>query len=215
LAKSPTPYGLKITNSCQDCLSQASNIFSGLAPASLERLIAIRQVSLYPARAVLFVEREEPRGLFILCEGTARLSVTSRVGKRITLRRVDACETLGLSSVMGDSPHFATAETLSSCQVSFFPKAEFIAIVRSHPDISMRIFRQLSAELHHAWNQTCLVALAPNARAKLANAAPVQSPTPRPGHRRWRSHCSELYRRTSGRGDWSQPGNRHPIACGV
>jgi CRP/FNR family transcriptional regulator len=90
------------------------------------------------------------------------------VGKRITLRRVDACETLGLSSVMGDSPHFATAETLSSCQVSFFPKAEFIAIVRSHPDISMRIFRQLSAELHHAWNQTCLVALAPNARAKLA-----------------------------------------------
>jgi CRP/FNR family transcriptional regulator len=81
---------------------------------------------------------------------------------------VEPCETLGLSSVMGDSPHFATAETLSPCQISFFPKVEFIALACRHPDISMRVSRQLSAEVHHAWRRTCLVALAPGARAKLA-----------------------------------------------
>lgn len=168
MAKTPTPYGLKITESCQDCLSRASNMFCGLASPTMERLISIRQVSLYPAHAALFVEREEPRGFFILCEGTARLCVTSKVGKRITLRRVEPCETLGLSSVMGDSPHFATAETLSACQISFFPKADSIALTHNDPDILMRVSRQLSAEVHHAWNQTRLVALAPIARAKLA-----------------------------------------------
>jgi CRP/FNR family cyclic AMP-dependent transcriptional regulator len=94
--------------------------------------------------------------------------VTSRVGKRVTLRHINRCEAMDLDSVMSASPHYATGETLAPSQVSFFPKKEFVLLVRSDPDFSLKVGQQLSCELHRAWDQTCLVTLAPSAKAKLA-----------------------------------------------
>jgi len=129
---------------------------------------SLRQILLYPQGALLFVEGEPPRGLFVLCVGQAKLQASSKEGKRITLRLVEPGEALGLSSVIANSPYMATAETLSPSQVCFFPRAEFLRFLQAHGEVSVQVSKYLSMELNKAWEQTRMLALAPSARAKLA-----------------------------------------------
>jgi len=52
--------------------------------------------------------------------------------------------------------------------VAFIPRPEFLQLLRSHAEVSARVAEHLSTELHKAWEQTLLLALAPSTRAKLA-----------------------------------------------
>ena len=163
-----TPYGLPVVEACADCLSRQTSMFCGLPKERLRDLLAFRQTALYPPRALLFVEGEIPRGLFVLCTGKAKVSTTSKEGKRLTLHLVQPGEALGLSSVIANCPYQVAAETTAPSQVCFFPGSEFLRILRANADVTVRIAEHLSNELHQAWDQTRLFTLAPSARAKLA-----------------------------------------------
>ena len=113
-------------------------------------------------------ESEPPRGLFILCSGQAKLTANSPERHSLPLRPVEPGAGLGLSSVVIDRPYPATAETLSPCQIGFIPRLEFLRFLRSSPDVSIRVAKHLSMELHQAWHQARMVALAPDTQAKLA-----------------------------------------------
>jgi CRP-like cAMP-binding protein len=62
--------------------------------------------------AVLFIERQTARGVYVLCEGEVKLSVSSSEGKKLILRIAKAGEVLGLMSALSGTPHELTAETL-------------------------------------------------------------------------------------------------------
>lgn len=162
------PYNLEIIESCLGCVMREKGQFCKLPHSALALLNSIRQTSYFPRGAVLFSEGEQPRGVLALCSGTIKLTASSPEGHALTLRTVEPGEVLGLSSVVSDCPHLATAETLSSCQVGFIPKIDFLRLMRSNSDISLHVARHLSMELHHAWHQSRMVALAPDTNAKLA-----------------------------------------------
>lgn len=167
-AKPVAPYGLTVIESCLTCVLREEGLFCRLPTEALRDLSAMRQQSFFPPGALLFVEGEPPRGLFILCTGQAKMRASSKDGKNITLRVVDPGEILGLSSVVANSPYPVTAETLAPSQVNFLPRPEFLQFLRTHAEVSVRVAEHLSMELHKAWEQTRLLALAPSARAKLA-----------------------------------------------
>ncbi len=162
------PYNLEIIESCLGCVMREHGLFCQLPHGALATLNSIRQTAFYPRGAVLFMEGESPRGLFVLCSGKAKLTASSAEGHSLTLRTVEPGEVVGLSSVVGDTPYPATAETLAPCQVSFIPRLEFLRFLRSNSDVSMRVAKHLSMELHEAWYQARMVALAPHTQAKLA-----------------------------------------------
>ena len=162
------PYGLAVIESCLTCVLREEGLFCRLSEPALRELSAIRQTAFYPAGAVLFVEGESPRGLFILCSGEARLSASSKDGRIITLRPVRAGEVLGLSSVIANGAFAVTAEITTPAQVNFIPRADFLHYLGAHPEVMLRVAEHLSMELHKAWEQTRMLALAPNTRAKLA-----------------------------------------------
>jgi CRP/FNR family cyclic AMP-dependent transcriptional regulator len=168
MSTAPGPYNLRVIESCFGCAMREGGVFCHLPQAVLNQLNSLRQTALYPRRAVLFVEGESPRGLFILCSGRARLTANSRDGQSITLRFAEQGEVLGLSSVISNSPYPANAETVQPSQVSFIPRLRFLQFLRSSPDAAMSVAKHLSMELHRAWEQTRLIALAPSAQAKLA-----------------------------------------------
>jgi CRP/FNR family cyclic AMP-dependent transcriptional regulator len=167
-AKLSTPYGLPILESCLACVIHEQGLFCHLPPDALEELASIRETSFYPRGAVLFVEEQEPAGLFILCAGKAKLAATSGDGKSVTLRIVIPGEVMGLSCVMANSKYQSNAETIAPSEVSMVRRANFLRFLNRHNDAAIRVAEHLSMELHKAWAQTRLLALAPNARAKLA-----------------------------------------------
>jgi len=166
--KIPAPYALKVIQSCSECVLHEGEVFCRLEPRALEELNQLRQTSFYPPGATLFVEGEPPRGIFILCNGQAKLTADSREGKSITLRLARAGQMLGLSSVIANHPYPVNAITLVPSQISFIPRQQFLEFLRRHAEVSMRVAEHLSMELHKAWQQARQLALTPSAAAKLA-----------------------------------------------
>lgn len=170
VAKLSSPYGLPILESCLACVVREHGLFCHLPQDTLAELTSIRETAFYPQDALLYVEGQEPGGLFILCAGQAKLSATSRDGKRVTLRTVMPGEVMGLSCVMANTKYQSNAETTEPSEVSVVRRANFLRFLTRHNDAAIRVAEHLSMELHKAWAQTRLLALAPNARAKLAQA---------------------------------------------
>jgi len=168
VSNSAAPYGLKVVENCVDCGARQKTLFCRMSADTMRELNMIRQTALYPAGAVLFVEGETPRGLFVLCSGEAKLTAGSRQGESIILRLAESGELIGLSSLIASSPYAATAETTTPAQVAFVPARKFQRFLRTHPDVALRVAEHLSMELHKSWEQARLLALAPSTRSKLA-----------------------------------------------
>jgi CRP/FNR family cyclic AMP-dependent transcriptional regulator len=168
MGEDPAPYHLKVIDSCFACVMREEGLFCQLSQGTLTELNALRQTSFYPRNAILFVEGEPPRGVFVLCAGQAKLTVTSMDGQSLTLRFVEPGEVLGLSSVIGNTPYAAAADILAPSQVSFIPRLPFLQFLRAHTGVSLRVAKHLSNELHTSWDQSRMLALAPSTQAKVA-----------------------------------------------
>jgi len=163
------PYNLQIVESCLGCITREEGLFCQLPHAALSTLNSLRQTSIYPKGAMLFVEGQPTRGLYIMCSGEAKLYVNSAEGQSLTLRVVEHGEVLGLSSLIADERYPVTAETLCPSQVSFIPRLEFLQFMRANADVSLRVAKHLSMELSKAWKQTRMLALAPDTHSKLTH----------------------------------------------
>jgi CRP/FNR family transcriptional regulator len=79
----PTPYNLDIHNDCADCSVHGDRTFCNMAPETMKELGAIKFTAIYPKGSLLFVEGEQPRGVFIVCSGRAKLTTSSSAGKTL------------------------------------------------------------------------------------------------------------------------------------
>ena len=128
-----SPYGLQITENCLICKLRQSSYFCNLPKASLEGLEKIKYASAFPQGAVLFVEGQAPRGVYIVCAGRVKLTTTSRDGKTLILRIAQAGEVLGLHGTVSGKPYELTAETLQPCQLDFIKRDDFLSFCKTTP----------------------------------------------------------------------------------
>src|SRR5204863_2677217 len=119
-----SPYGLDIIESCLGCTIRQDYLFCNLVPASLKTLDSIKTTASYPKGALLFVEGQLPRGIFIICSGRAKLTTTSKEGKSIIIRIAEAGEVLGLSAAVSGKPYDVTAELLEPTQANFISRPD-------------------------------------------------------------------------------------------
>lgn len=148
--------------------SRENGFFCNLSGESLKALDRIKFTSGYPKGAVLFTEQEAPRGVFILCSGRVKLSMTSSEGKSVILRIAGPGEVLGLHAVVSNQPYQASAETLEPCELNFVRREDFLRFLRENPEVSLRAAQQLSENYHIACEQVRSIGLAHSAMGKLA-----------------------------------------------
>src|SRR5215813_5639538 len=163
-----TPYGIHMARNCESCSLRESGYFCDLPAPALKDLSAVRMGSVYPEGAVLFVEKQEPRGVFLLCEGEVKLSISSSAGKTLILRIAKPGEILGLMPVLSGTPYEVTAETLHSCQVAFIRRDDFLNLLAKHPDMHQSVIRQLTTLYNGACEQLRTVGLSASAPEKVA-----------------------------------------------
>ncbi len=163
-----SPYGLDIIESCFTCKLRAERIFCDLPQAALQSFEFIKYATAYPRGAVLFVEGQAPRGIFVLCKGRVKLSISSCDGKTLILKIVEPGEVLGLSATVSGKPYELTAETLDPCQVNFVKREDFLRFLREHPDACFRVAEQLSDKYTSACHEIRSLGLSHCAAEKLA-----------------------------------------------
>ncbi len=162
------PYGLELNENCQSCRLRSEGYFCRLSPAALKAFEAIKFTTSYPEGAVLFAEEEAPRGVFVLCKGRVKLSMTSCDGKTVILKIVNPGEVLGLNATVSGKPYHATAETLEPCQVNFVKREDFLRLLREHAEASLRVAQELSNEYQVACEQIRSLGLSHSVPQRLA-----------------------------------------------
>jgi len=70
------PYNLELVENCTECSHINAAYFCAISKEASRSLDAISHKSILPAGAILFVEGQAPRGLFIVCSGRVNLSTS-------------------------------------------------------------------------------------------------------------------------------------------
>jgi CRP/FNR family cyclic AMP-dependent transcriptional regulator len=164
----PSPYNLDIHNSCVDCTVRADRLFCDMSAASVAAMDGIKFTGVYPKGSLLFVEGEQPRGVFILCSGRAKLTTSSSEGKTLIVRIADAGEVLGASATILGKPYEVSAETLEPSQLNFIKRDDFLRFLTTNAEACMHTAQQLSEKYHSAQREIRSLGLAQTTGEKLA-----------------------------------------------
>jgi len=172
-----SPYGLDIIDNCSECTLTTPGFFCKFSPATLQSLTEVSHKSVLPAGAILFVEGQAPRGMFILCSGKVNLSTTSREGKILILKTAEAGEALGLSAAISGMGYESTAETDTPCQLNFVDRKHLLELMESHSEVGMHTAQCLSRDFQTAYRDIHDLVLTRSSAGKLARLLLSHSPT--------------------------------------
>lgn len=162
------PYGFDLAGGCKACKMAGTGFFCQLSAAAVKDFDAIKSTATYPKGALLFVERQEARGVYVLCDGEVKFTISSAEGKTMITRIARAGELLGLMAALANQPYEVTAETLHPCLVSFVRREDFLRFLGKHPEASQAVVKQMSAQYLGACEQLRTVGLSASAQEKLA-----------------------------------------------
>jgi len=169
------PYGLEIIDNCAERANTNPGFCCGLSQAALESLNLISHRSTLPAGAILFVEGQGPRGMFILCSGRVNLSTTSGEGKILILKTAEAGEALGLSAAISGLGYETTAETATPSQVNFVDRRHLLELIQSQSEVGLHTAQPLSRDFHAAYRDIHDLVLSRSSAGKLARLLLSQS----------------------------------------
>jgi CRP/FNR family cyclic AMP-dependent transcriptional regulator len=171
-----SPYGLEIIENCSACTHTKPGFFCGFSPDVLAAVNQVSHKSTLPAGAILFVEGQTPRGMFVLCSGKVNLSATSREGKILILKTIDAGEALGLSATISGMNYEVTAETATPCHLNFIDRKHFLDLLESHSEVGARTAKFLSRDFQNAHRDLHDLVLSRSSTGKLARLLLAQGP---------------------------------------
>jgi CRP/FNR family transcriptional regulator len=162
------PYGLPVVDNCVTCRLRNSNFSCALSKGSLEGLDRVKHATAYPQGALVFVEGQAPRGVFVLCQGRAKLMATNREGKTFILKIAQPGEILGLHAAVSGKPYELTVETLQPSQLAYIGREDFLRFLKEHGDACLHAAQQLSNDCQSAYDVIRSIGLSHSVSEKLA-----------------------------------------------
>jgi len=162
------PYGLDIIEDCAACTELSSGHFCDFSQPVVEAFNEVSQKSVLPGGAILFVEGQASRGLFIVCCGRVNLSTTSREGKILIVKTAGPGEVLGLSASVSGMPYEMTAETGTPCHLNFIDRKHFVELMGNYPEIGIHAAQGLSRDYRSAYRDIHDLILTRSSKGKLA-----------------------------------------------
>lgn len=119
-------------------------LFSGATDTDLHHLVQVCKHREYAKGEVLFSEGEEALGFFVVGSGKVKIYKLSPEGKERILHIVHPGGTFAEAAIFGDGRYPAYAEPLEKSQLLFFPKREFLDLLRDHSQIAINMIGGLS-----------------------------------------------------------------------
>jgi len=164
-----TPYGFEFFENCLTCKWRSEKFFCNLDQNALKAFDDLAFTNVYPEGAVLYAEAQPPRGIFLLCRGSAKLSISAGDGKTLITRIAQQGEVLGMASAFSGNAYKSTAETLEPTQVNFVRREDFLRFVQQHQEACVKAARQMAHECEADSDHIRALGLSHSAAEKLAH----------------------------------------------
>jgi CRP/FNR family transcriptional regulator, cyclic AMP receptor protein len=162
------PYGLNVVDDCLSCPVREEHLFCNLPLPAIQRLNEIKSTAVYPKSTMLFIEGQQPRGVFVLCSGKAKLFSSASDGKTIITKISESGDVLGLNAVVSSRPYEVTAEMMEPGQANFIARDAFLQFLRQHGEVALRVAEQLSRNYYAAHEEIRTLGLTSSPAEKLA-----------------------------------------------
>jgi CRP/FNR family cyclic AMP-dependent transcriptional regulator len=144
-------------------------IFSATSPKdSIEAFNKIKHAAVFPEHAVVLVEGQRPCGIFILCQGRAKLSTTSREGKTLIIRIAEPGEILGLHAVVTGGRYELTVETMQPCQLDYVGREDILRFLKDHADAALHATQHLARDCSDAYGVARTIGLSHSVSERFA-----------------------------------------------
>jgi len=162
------PYGLNVLDNCLTCPVREEYCFCNLSLHALQRLNEIKATAVYPKGSMLFMEGQQPRGVFVLCAGQAKLSASSLAGRTILTKVSDSGDVLGLNAVVSNRPYEVTGEMTEPGRASFIARDSLLQFQKDHGEVALRVAEQLSRDYYAVHEEIRILGLTRSPSQKFA-----------------------------------------------
>ena len=162
------PYGLPVLEDVREFGLGESSFFSGLSEQTMAALNDIQHTTSYPEGAIVLMEGQASRGIYILCQGRVKLMTTNHEGKTLIVKIVHPGEVLGLQAVVTGAAYELTAETLQPTQLAYVGREQFLRFLKTHGDACLRATQHLSRDCDAAYDVIRAIGLCHSVPGKLA-----------------------------------------------
>jgi CRP/FNR family cyclic AMP-dependent transcriptional regulator len=163
-----TWYGLQAIGTSVTSPLVKERIFCDLPKTMLAELDEISSPLTYRRDTVLFVEGQQPHGVFLICSGRVKLSTSSSDGKSIVVRVAEPGEIVGLPGTILGKPYGLTAEALEPLQANFIPREAFLQFLQERGEAAVRIAEILSQIYQATLSEVRYLGLSASTAEKLA-----------------------------------------------
>jgi CRP/FNR family cyclic AMP-dependent transcriptional regulator len=162
------PIGLNTLDTCLTCPVREEHLFCNLSTHAGQRLNEIQSTAVYPKGAMLFIEGQQPRGVFVLCVGKAKLSTSSHKGKTIITKIAEPGDVLGLNAVVSNRPSEVTVEMMETGSVNFIPRDSLMKFLKDDSEVILHVAEELSRNYYSAHEEIRTLGLTASLSERLA-----------------------------------------------
>jgi CRP/FNR family cyclic AMP-dependent transcriptional regulator len=154
----------------QECRAFLKDVilFQDLPDSELDAVCLALQRRRVERHEVIFNEGDPGDALYIIRKGLVKINKGTADGRTKTLALLKKGEVFGEMSVLSNEGRSASAEAMLECELMVMEKAAVMALLRTDPEISLRIIRTLISRLTDADRQIKNLALG-NSRARVAD----------------------------------------------
>ncbi|UCD34617.1 MAG: Crp/Fnr family transcriptional regulator [Nitrospiraceae bacterium] len=124
-------------------------LFRNLPDAALKMLGRILQTRDFQRGETIFNEGSESTGFYIVLKGRVKVYKLSTEGKEQILHFAGPDELLAAVSAFSGTPYPAHADALEKTRLLYFPRKEFLELIRSEPSVVMNMMANLAMRLQH------------------------------------------------------------------
>ena len=136
-----------------DCNGRKCCLFSGLDHLRLAQLDRIQRRHIYPVGSTIFAEGEEPSGIYCVCIGKVKLSMSSFDGRTIVTGIAASGDLIGKHALLLEKPYILTAEAVENSQLCFIKRDDFLTFLSQNAEVGLKLAIKFGNELYEAYSE--------------------------------------------------------------
>jgi CRP-like cAMP-binding protein len=123
----------------------AVDLFRGLDAAQLTEIERHARTRHYRAGQTVVGYQDDSHEVFFILAGKLKVTIYSEAGREVAFRELRAGSSFGELSAIDGGPRSANVIALTEATVTSMTAADFMTVVRRHPDVAVAVLCQLTS----------------------------------------------------------------------
>ena len=128
-------------------------LFRDLGAEIHERLASYAKLKTVERGTTIFSKGDAGTSLFAVCSGVVQMTTLSTSGKNAVFNLIREGEIFGEIALLDGKPRTADAVAFTDCTLMMIERRDFLPLLRSHPDIAIKLLELLCSRLRKTTEQ--------------------------------------------------------------